>query len=82
MISSLLEHGIKDRRAPRQSHVFCGRHVTRDESKLIFLASKAAPVLGQTLIDHLASNHVGYFAATCLGRVVSVLPMHFFLIHT
>lgn len=66
---------------PRQSHVFCGRHATRDASQLIFLASKAAPVLGQTLMDRLASNHGSYFAAACLGSVVSVPPVNFFSTH-
>ena len=60
--------------------MFFGRHATRDVSRPIFLASQAAPVLGQTLIDHLASqNRDAYFAATCLGLVLSVPPIPFFL---
>lgn len=46
-------HNVRLRSPPRRSHVFCGRHATRDASKPIFLTSKATPVLGQTLIDHL-----------------------------
>lgn len=67
---------------PIESHVFFGRHATRDASKQVFLTSKAAPVLGQTLIDHLASDHGGYDAATCFGSFVSVPRIHFFLNHS